>query len=529
MRSIASRTKAIIKTVSIKLMMSEPLSWLGESLFRDHVTVLFMHRAQMDELGVCGHSPEYLRRMLSYLSKKGYVFLSLEQLLQEKDFIFQERRGVIFTADDGFFDQAEVLAPVFMEFNCPLTIFLVSGFLDGKLWPWDDKVAYVFNNTAAPRISIEFSGNRLLYTLPNKSARQQAIADFQRFGKTLPANQVTDLLGLLAQAAEVEIPDKPPLQYRSLTWEQARSLERQGVRFGGHSVSHRIFSRMHEEEARQEIVECVGRLRQELQYPLPIFAWPTGRQQDFNELSCRLLREAGVKAAFSTEPGCVSREEFMDPEARYMLRRMSLRTDMMDVIQYVSWIEPFKMHLRALKQGVLERVRLFAKRKLYNFLLLSGRMHRYVQLDWGRIERLVFVCKGNICRSPYAEYKAKAMQLNAVSCGLRANGCAMANDEAIRQAIKRGIDLMPHTSKTPEMVQLTPSDLVVCMEPWQARDMIERVASSGAQITLLGLWAQRKAPVIPDPYGRDRYSFAACFNEIDACLTFLADRLQGKI
>jgi protein-tyrosine-phosphatase len=466
--------------------------------------------------------------MLAYLSRQGYAFLSLEQLLQEKDYIFREKRGVIFTADDGFFDQTEVLAPVFMEYNCPLTIFLVTGFIDGKLWPWDDKVAYVFNNTLASRITIDFAGNRLLYSLPDKAARQRAIADFQRFGKSLPASRVVELLDLLAQAAEVKIPDKAPTQYRPLTWEQARALEKRGVRFAPHSVSHRIFSRMTEEEARREIIESMDRLRQELQYPLPVFAWPTGRQQDFNELSCRLLREIGIKAAFSTEPGCVSREEFLDPEARYMLKRMSLRADITDVIQYVSWIEPFKMHLRAIKHSSMERLRLYFKCKLYSLLLLSGRMHQYVQLDWVRIERLVFVCKGNICRSPYAEYKAKAMHLNAVSFGLRANGYTMANDEAIRQAVKRGIDLMPHTSKTPEMVQLAPSDLVVCMEPWQARDMVERVTRAGAQITLLGLWSQRKAPVIPDPYGRDRYSFAACFNEIDACLRFLAERLQGK-
>lgn len=528
MGQFTSRMKVVAKNVSIKLMMSEPLSWLGESLFRNHVTVLFMHRAHIPELGVCGYSPACLRKILSYLSRKGYVFLSLEQLLLEEDVVFQERRGIIFTADDGFFDQAEVLAPIFMEFNCPLTIFLVSGFLDGKLWPWDAQVAYVFHNTTASRISIDFAGKRLMYPLHSETLRQRAITDFQRFGKSLPASQVADAMRMLAQAAEVTIPEKAPPQYRPLTWEQARLLEQRGVRFAPHSVSHRILSRMTKEEARQEIAESVERLRQELKYPLPIFAWPTGRRQDFNELNCRLLREMGIKAAFSTEPGCVSHDEFMDIEARYMLKRMSLRADLMDVIQYVSWIEPFKMHLRALKQSLLEQARLFAKRKLYGLLLLSGRMHQYVQLDWERIERLVFVCKGNICRSPYAEYRAKAMRLNAVSFGLYAENHTMAKDEAIRQAIKRGIDLMPHMPKTPEMVPLSPSDLIICMEPWQARDMLERVAGSGAQITLLGLWARRKIPVIPDPYGRGLYCFTSCFNEIDACLTYLADRLDDN-
>ena len=36
----------------------------------------------------------------------------------------------------------------------------------------------------------------------------------------------------------------------------------------------------------------------------------------------------------------------------------------------------------------------------------AGRYAAYRDIDWHGVERLVFVCAGNICRSPYGDRKA---------------------------------------------------------------------------------------------------------------------------
>ena len=53
-------------------------------------------------------------------------------------------RAVAFTIDDGYVEQATVAAPVFAEFDCPVTTFVTSGFLDRALWFWWDQIEYVF-------------------------------------------------------------------------------------------------------------------------------------------------------------------------------------------------------------------------------------------------------------------------------------------------------------------------------------------------------------------------------------------------
>ena len=53
--------------------------------------------------------------------------------------------------------------------------------------------------------------------------------------------------------------------------------------------------------------------------------------------------------------------------------------------------------------------------------------------------RLVFVCSGNICRSPFAAEYARALGLPSASFGLHADDGAAANPQALAAARRRGI------------------------------------------------------------------------------------------
>ena len=57
-------------------------------------------------------------------------------------------------------------------------------------------------------------------------------------------------------------------------------------------------------------------------------------------------------------------------------------------------------------------------------------------VNWSQITRLVFVCSGNICRSPYGEFYARKLGIDASSCGLHADDGGAANERAISVASK---------------------------------------------------------------------------------------------
>ena len=89
-------------------------------------------------------------------------------------------------------------------------------------------------------------------------------------------------------------------------------------------------------------------------------------------------------------------------------------------------------------------------RCLYHGLLdRSGRYARLGRIDWGRIERLVFVCQGNICRSAYAEARARAMGVEALSFGLGTQGGDESPPLMRRLAADAGLDLAAHRYRPP--------------------------------------------------------------------------------
>jgi peptidoglycan/xylan/chitin deacetylase (PgdA/CDA1 family) len=100
-------------------------------------TIFMLHRFQDAERGAAGCDVSKLRGALAYLVKNNYEFVTLVDLFERLAGRGPQPRGVVaFTIDDGYIDQATIAAPIFAEFGCPVTTFVSTGFLDGKLWFW---------------------------------------------------------------------------------------------------------------------------------------------------------------------------------------------------------------------------------------------------------------------------------------------------------------------------------------------------------------------------------------------------------
>lgn len=169
------------------------------------------------------------------------------------------------------------------------------------------------------------------------------------------------------------------------------------------------------------------------------------------------------------------------------------------------------------KQGLFSHVRA-------QTLYALGAYRNLCDIDWPFVRRLIFVCKGNICRSPYASAKARSLGVPAVSFGLEAAEGAPADPTALRNALLRGVDLGPHRSARMESSHVGNCDLVVVFEPWQLAEVRRRTRGRAA-VSLLGVWTRPIRPHIQDPYGRsDRY-FQQCFSLIDANVAELVGRM----
>src|SRR5690606_24353459 len=139
----------------------------------------------------------------------------------------------------------------------------------------------------------------------NERLKHRAIELLQNGCKRLPADKTEGVVDQLALAASVEVPINPPTSMEPLTWDGARELERSGLQFGAHSVTHNMLSMMSDQQCEYEISESWARLNEELSNPSPIFGWPTGTAADFGNREINVAKKIGLIGAVATVPGNV--------------------------------------------------------------------------------------------------------------------------------------------------------------------------------------------------------------------------------
>ena len=99
---------------------------------------------------------------------------------------------------------------------------------------------------------------------------------------------------------------------------KSESCSEHNITFGSHTVTHPILSRISTERIKTEIQRSKETIEKYLNVPVRTFAYPVGRNQDFNEEVKTLLQEAGYICAVTTIPG--ANESGQDP---FELRRLT--------------------------------------------------------------------------------------------------------------------------------------------------------------------------------------------------------------
>jgi len=145
---------------------------------------------------------------------------------------------------------------------------------------------------------------------------------------------------------------------------------------------------------------------------------------------------------------------------------------------------------------------------------------------------VMFLCQGNICRSPYAEMRLKQLlpasaRFDIGSAGLLPRNPRPSPAEALAAARARGIDLTPHQSQHAWREMLEKAALIVIFDNVNQRHLAARHPDLCGRAVYLGsLDPQGGTREIHDPDGKAETAFAETYTRIDRCIENLA-RLLG--
>jgi protein-tyrosine-phosphatase/predicted ATP-grasp superfamily ATP-dependent carboligase len=142
---------------------------------------------------------------------------------------------------------------------------------------------------------------------------------------------------------------------------------------------------------------------------------------------------------------------------------------------------------------------------------------------------ICFICKGNICRSPFAEYYFekvcvnKRLEIGVESTGYYPQASRRCPAEAVSAARRFEVDLSGHRSSVLCEEKLSQKDFVFVfdIESWGLlRQNFRRYKS---KVFLLGsIGDNSRVQMISDPYGQDEKAFAETYSHMASLLDSLA-------
>ncbi len=147
---------------------------------------------------------------------------------------------------------------------------------------------------------------------------------------------------------------------------------------------------------------------------------------------------------------------------------------------------------------------------------------------------VLFVCHGNICRSPYAEGALRAQLGTGAASVIHVRSAGFIGPDrpsprfAIEEAAARGVDLSQHRARMLSTHEVRSAELVCVVEPSQVEALRRRFPAAGTVIVLGDLDpVGDHGRIITDPVDQPRAVFAASYDRIDRCVAVLAKLIAG--
>lgn len=265
------------------------------------LSVMIFHRVRPVSDPLCPEEVDAVRfdRLCAWLAS-WFQVLPLDEAVQRLKAGTLPARALSITFDDGYADNAEVALPILQRHGLCATFFIATGYLDGGRM-WNDTLIEAARTAAVPAIDLADvdGGTPCLVPLNDVAQRRQALSTLLMRFKYQSPQRREQLVQEVADRLKARLP--ADLMLRS---DAVRTLQRQGMQIGAHTVSHPILATLDEAQARAEIQGSRQALMAITGEPVGLFAYPNGKPgQDYSAANAELVRSLGFDAAVTTAPG----------------------------------------------------------------------------------------------------------------------------------------------------------------------------------------------------------------------------------
>lgn len=146
------------------------------------------------------------------------------------------------------------------------------------------------------------------------------------------------------------------------------------------------------------------------------------------------------------------------------------------------------------------------------------RTHRKLITNMNRVEHILIICYGNICRSPFAEkyIQSKNVDIKVKSTGFFSTERRPSPYNILKAAADMNLNLSVHSSTKINSSMVENADLILVMDIHNYNMLIDLYPRAKNRTTLLGLFVDNKIVEIHDPYSLTNEPTKVILNQISA-------------
>ena len=282
--------------------------------------ILILHRVDTinpDRLWYNEHlkvSPDYLDRFLTSAKRKGFSFVSLDELVDIISKKKRARRILSITLDDGYRDNFINGLPLFKANNTPFCIYVATRLPEKKMSYWwyliedvilqQSKNIVLNNGISLPCRTTEEKGNAFL------SVRDEILK--------LPQQDFDAAFLKLLNHYSFDITAYNDIL--PLTWEMITQLGQEPLAtIGSHTHSHISMSGCSKEMITEDILQSIKLLKEKAGIQPRHFAYPYGDDIAVKDYHREIVKEMGFKTIATIHEGPLSYQTDLAALPRYFI------------------------------------------------------------------------------------------------------------------------------------------------------------------------------------------------------------------
>jgi peptidoglycan/xylan/chitin deacetylase (PgdA/CDA1 family) len=250
--------------------------------------------------GVSQQGAQALAAQLRYLVRY-FKVVSLGAMLDRiTNGSFPLTNEIVLTFDDGLRNNLTVVYPIMRELQIPATMFVCPALVESGEWLWNHEMRCRLQTLATANLA------ELRMKLLSPGTSVDAIIEWM---KTLRLQQRRMAEATIKQAtAGFQPTDAQREAFDIMDWNELRSLDRDLITIGSHTLSHPILTTLSAEEIESEILESRRCLEQRLQRNVDFFCYPNGA---YDKRAYQLVQKT-YRAAVTTESGIIDGSQGLD-------------------------------------------------------------------------------------------------------------------------------------------------------------------------------------------------------------------------